>query len=112
LNRVQLRVRAALRHQLLLRAHLDDLAPSITTIRSAIRTVENRCDTEIVTRPLAAAVFDAAAKRSNNACPVCASSAAVGSSKISKSGASRIRPLASARDRHFYDGDPQIPGAY
>ena len=38
-------------HELLVRADFDELAPSSTTIRSAMRTVENRCETRIVMRP-------------------------------------------------------------
>ena len=55
-------------------------------MRSAIRTVENRCDTRTVMRPSSLPSRDAAANRSNNECSVSASSAAVGSSSTHSSG--------------------------
>ena len=63
--------------------------PRTTTIRSAIRTVENRCETSTRdARRLAAPTRPAcSAYRSNSACSVSASSAAVGSSRTSSSGA-------------------------
>ena len=67
---------------------------------SAIRTVENRCDTRTVTRPLPACRRAASANRSNSACSVSASSAAVGSSRTSSSGSSRMKPRASASFCH------------
>ena len=75
-------------------------APSSTTIRSAMRTVENRCDTRIVMRPCPASCRAPRAYRSNSACSVSASSAAVGSSSTSSSGSSRMKPRASASFCH------------
>ena len=68
---------------------------------SAIRTVENRCETSTVTRPLRTSSCAAAAKRSNSACSVSASRAAVGSSSASSSGSSRMKPRARASFCHW-----------
>ena len=51
----QLGVDSMMRHQLLMRSALGDLPSSSTTISSASRTVDARCDTTIVVRPLIAA---------------------------------------------------------
>src|SRR6266851_4500695 len=96
LQLVQLRIDALDRHQLVMRARLDEghIIETGTTMRSARRTVENRCEMYTVVRP--SARCRSRAMRSDSAR---ASSAELGSSRMS-SVASRMNDRPSATRCH------------